>query len=310
MEFKDYYKTLGVSPDASQEEIRKQYRRLARKYHPDVSSEPDAEERFKEIGEAYEVLHDEEKRRTYDNVRRGGWQAGQDFRPPPGWESAGFEFRDFGSAGLGDSGFSEFFESLFGGLHGARRRGPGFHRRARQRSAGADVRATLELDLETAVRGGKRRITVNGRNGSRTLDVNIPKGVRDGQVIRLKGQGAPGAGGAGDLKLEIRLRPHRLFRVAGRDLHLDLPVTPWEAALGATVTVPTLGGEVNLKVPAGTNSGKRLRLKGRGLPGSPPGDLIVQVQVSTPPAVNREQESLYRRMAETFDYDPRAELGR
>lgn len=298
MEFKDYYRILGVPEDAGKDEIRKQYRRLARKYHPDVSSEPDAEERFKEIGEAYEVLRDDEKRRAYDNVRRGGWEAGQEFRPPPGWDASGFEFR----GGLGDSGFSEFFESLFGGLGGARR---GFRRQPQ----GADTRAQLELDLETAFRGGSRRITLDTPEAPRTLDVQIPAGVRHGQTIRLKGQGARGPSGSGDLLLEIRIRPHRLFRLDGRDVHLELPVTPWEAALGTTLKAPTLNGDVNLKIPAGSNSGRQLRLRGRGMPGKPPGDQLVRVQVVTPPAESEEQKSFYRRMADTFDYDPRDGLG-
>lgn len=307
MKFKDYYKILGVSEDASQDEIRKKYRRLAHKYHPDVSKEPDAEERFKEVGEAYEVLRDEDKRRQYDELRRGGWRGGEDFTPPPGWEQAGFGggFRDAGS--FGDAGgFSEFFESLFGGLGGARRStGPGgFHARGPQR--GGDARARLDIDLETAYRGGTRRVTVNSAEGPRTLDVNIPKGVRDGQTIRLKGQGSPGPGGRGDLLLEIRVRPHSRFRVDGRDVHTEVPVTPWEAALGARVNVPTLDGEVKLRIPPGSNSGRRMRLRGRGLPGSPPGDQFVEIQVMTPPAETDEQKALYRKMAEEFQFHPRA----
>lgn len=307
MKFKDYYKVLGVSEDAGTDEIRKQYRRLARKYHPDVSSEPDAEERFKEIGEAYEVLRDRDKRRAYDDVRRGGWQAGQDFRPPPGWDSSRFEFSDVGQSPFGDSGFSDFFESLFGGLGGARPRARGHAFRGRAR--GPDSRARLEIDLETAYRGGTRRLTVDGPAGPKTLDVRLPKGARDGQTIRLKGQGAPGPSGAGDLLLEIRVRPHPLFQLEGRDVRLDLPVAPWEAALGTTVNVPTLDGEVKLKIPAGTDSGRLLRLRGRGLPGEPPGDELVRVRVVAPRARNDEQKALYRRMAETFDFDPRAGLG-
>ncbi len=307
MKFKDYYKILGVSEDASQDDIRKQYRRLARKYHPDVSKEPDAEERFKEIGEAYEVLRDEEKRRQYDDLRRGGWRGGEDFTPPPGWEQAGFGggFRDAG--GFGEAGgFSEFFESLFGGLGGAR--GPGRTGGFRGRAAprGNDARAKLEIDLETAYRGGTQRVTVNSAEGPRTLDVNIPKGVRDGQTIRLRGQGPPGPGGKGDLLLEIGIRPHRLFRLEGRDVHAELPVTPWEAALGARVNVPTLDGEVKLSIPPGSNSGRRLRLRGRGMPGKPAGDQFVEIRVMTPPAETDEQKALYRKMAEEFEFHPRA----
>lgn len=303
VQFKDYYKTLGVSEDASQDDIRKKYRRLARKYHPDVSKEPDAEERFKEIGEAYEVLRDEEKRREYDALRRGGWRGGEEFTPPPGWESAGFGsgFRD---AGVGATGFSDFFESLFGGLGGAGRRTAGGFRGAAPR--GGDARARLELDLESAYRGGTRRVTLDSAEGPRTLDVRIPPGVRDGQTIRLRGQGAPGPGGKGDLLLEIGIRPHRLFRLEGKDVHVELPVTPWEAALGERVNVPTLDGKVKLRVPAGSNSGRRMRLKGRGMPGKPPGDQFVEIRVMTPPAETDEQKALYRKMAEEFQFHPRA----
>lgn len=307
MKFKDYYKILGVSEDASQDDIRKQYRRLARKYHPDVSKEADAEDRFKEIGEAYEVLRDKDRRRQYDELRRGGWRGGEDFTPPPGWEHAGFGggFRDAGGFG-GAGGFSDFFESLFGGLGAAR--GPGRPGGFRDRAAprGNDARAKLEIDLETAYRGGTQRVTVNGAEGPRTLDVNIPKGVRDGQTIRLRGQGPAGPGGKGDLLLEIGLRPHRLFRLEGRDVHVELPVTPWEAALGARVNVPTLDGEVKLSVPPGSNSGRRLRLRGRGMPGKPAGDQFVEIRVMTPPAETDEQKALYRKMAEEFHFHPRA----
>lgn len=313
MEFKDYYKILGVSEDASRDEIRKQYRRLAHKYHPDVSKEPDAEERFKEVGEAYEVLRDEDKRRQYDELRRGGWRGGEDFTPPPGWEQAGFGggFRDAGgfrhAEGFGDAGgFSEFFESLFGGLGGARRSaGPGGFR-AGAAPRGGDARARLEIDLETAYHGGTRRVTVNSADGPRTLDVNIPKGVRDGQTIRLKGQGSPGPSGRGDLLLEIRIQPHPRFRLDGGDVHVELPVTPWEAALGDRVNVPTLDGEVKLRIPPGSNSGRRMRLKGRGMPGKPPGDQFVEIRVMTPPAETDEQKALYRKMAEEFQFHPRA----
>lgn len=309
VEFKDYYKVLGVSEDANQDDIRKQYRRLARKYHPDVSEASDAEERFKEVSEAYEVLRDEEKRREYDALRSSGWRGGEEFTPPPGWQGAGFGgFRDAGGFSDG-GGFSEFFETLFGGLGGARRAGPrggGFRAGA---ARGADARARIELDLETAYQGGTRRVSLNGAEGPRTLDIQVPKGVRDGQTIRLKGQGSPGPAGKGDLLLEIRLKPHRLFRLEGRDVHLTLPVAPWEAALGATVNVPTLEGEVKLKIPPGSNSGKRLRLKGRGLPGKPPGDQLVELQVVTPKAETGDQEAAYRKMAESFDFDPRSGFG-
>jgi len=298
MEFKDYYKVLGVPEDASQDDIRKNYRRLARKYHPDVSKEPDAEERFKEVGEAYEALRDEKRRKAYDDLRKGGWSAGQDFRPPPDWDSSGFEFDG------GPGGFSDFFESLFGGLGGARRHGHGF--RGGTPPRGGDLRARIELDLETAFDGGKRRLTLDRGEGGRTLEVSIPAGVRNGQVIRLKGQGRAGPAGSGDLLLEVLVKPHPWFQVRGRDVYLTLPVAPWEAALGATVSVPTLEGRVNLKVPPGSNAGKQLRLRGRGLPGKPPGDQYVELQVVTPPARDERGRELYERMAESFDFDPRA----
>lgn len=298
MEFKDYYKVLGVSEDASQDDIRKSYRKLARKYHPDVSKEADAEERFKEVGEAYEVLRDEKKRRAYDDLRKGGWSAGQDFRPPPDWDSSGYEF----DGGLG--GFSDFFESLFGGLGGARRHARGFRAGAPPR--GGDLRARIDLDLETAFQGGKRRLTLDSGQAGRTLEVTIPAGVTNGQVIRLKGQGQAGPAGPGDLLLEVRVKPHPWFEVRGRDVYLTLPVAPWEAALGATVSVPTLDGRVNLKIPPGSNAGKQLRLRGRGLPGKQRGDQYVELQVVTPPAADDRGRELYERMAESFDFDPRA----
>lgn len=308
MEFKDYYKIMGVEPDASAEEIKRAYRKLARKYHPDVSDEPDAEDRFKEIGEAYEVLKDPAKREQYDQLRAGGWRGGESFRPPPDWEG-GFDFSGFGDRGgfsaEDAAGFSDFFESLFGG---GRRRRP--HK-------GADVRARVEIDLETAYSGGTRRITLarpeRAPNGSvnrreRTLDVRIPPGMTEGRQIRLAGKGDPGPGNApdGDLYLEIHLQPHRLFEVDGRDVHLTLPIAPWEAALGAKIPVPTLAGRVELNVPAGAASGQRLRLKGRGLPGKPDGDQYVLLKVVVPKAVTDEQKKSFERQRELFDFDPRA----
>ncbi len=299
MQFKDYYKILGVGRTASTDEIKKAYRRLARKYHPDVSKEKNAEARFKEIGEAYEVLRDAEKRRAYDQLGPN-WRAGQDFRPPPGWEdlSRGFggAFRSSGAS----SGFSDFFESLFGG---------GFERAARQRdfaAPGADQRATLEVTLEEAYSGARKSVRFD--NG-RVLDVKLPAGVIHGQQIRLAGQGAEGIGGArGDLYLEVRIAPHPHFRLEGRDVHMDLPVAPWEAALGATITVPTLGGRVEVKVPAGSQSGRKLRLTGRGMPGRIAGDQFVNIQVVTPPADNPRAREFYQRMSREFEFDPRARL--
>lgn len=303
MKFKDYYEVMGVGRDASAEEIKRAYRRLARKYHPDVSKEPDAEERFKELSEAYEVLKDKEKRAAYDQLGER-WQEGQEFRPPPDWN------RDFGDTA--QRGFSEFFEDLFGSAAGAG--GASF------RGSGAHATAHVEIDLEQAFQGGSRSIALErvernpqGRPERRVqqLNVKIPPGVTDGQQIRLAGQGEPGVGGgaAGDLFLQVRIRPHRLFRAQGRDIWLDLPVTPWEAALGATVRVPTLSGKVDMKIPKGSQSGRELRLKGKGLPGKPPGDQHVVLKIVTPPADRPEAEALYRQMAETLPMNPRDAMG-
>ena len=292
MRFRDYYETLGIARDASQDDVKRAYRRLARKYHPDVSKEPDAEARFKEVGEAYEVLKDPEKRTAYDRFGKD-WEHGQEFRPPPEWE---WQF-DFGDAGLsGDSGFSDFFETLFGrgGFAGAR--GP-------MRARGGDRSVRVEVPLEDAYRGTTRNVTVRGR----TLSVRIPKGVTEGQRIRLGGQGDAGAGGgpAGDLYLTVALAAHPLFGTDGRDVHLKLPLAPWEAALGATVAVPTLGGKVDLRIPRNSRPGRMLRLKGRGLPGRPNGDQYVTLEIVTPPADTPEAETLYRQMAESMRFDPR-----
>ena len=306
MQFKDYYKILGVEPSASADEIKRAYRKMARKYHPDVSKEPDAESRFKEIGEAYEALKDPEKRAQYDQVRQGGWRQGQEFRPPPGsgagWQTAGGE--------QGFSGFSDFFESLFGGLGGS---GFGNGRRqggARMRVRGRDVHASVDIDLQTAYDGGVQRLSLDrgGAAGSRTLNVRIPAGVTDGRQIRLSGQGEPGVGGgpAGDLYLEVRLRPHHLYEVQDRDIHLTLPVAPWEAALGARLSVPTLGGKVEMNIPPGTSSGKRLRLKGRGLPGKTPGDQYVIVKVAVPAAETDRARELYEALKAEQSFDPRS----
>ncbi|MBA1148424.1 DnaJ domain-containing protein [Ectothiorhodospiraceae bacterium WFHF3C12] len=315
MEFKDYYAILGVDRDASQEDIKRAYRKLARKYHPDVSKEADAEQRFKEVGEAYEVLKDPEKRKAYDQLGRG-YHQGEDFRPPPGWEP-GFDFAGGGFTDAGD--FSDFFESIFGGgfrpggRGGAGARGGGF------RAAGQDVVARVEITLEDAFNGTHRQITfphrevtADGRikETSQTLNVKIPKGITEGQRVRLSGQGEPGFGGGpqGDLYLEVHFRPHRRFHVEGRDIFLDLPVTPWEAALGAQVSVPTLGGQVGLKIPPGSQSGRKLRLKQRGLPGDPPGDQYVALRIVVPRPETDEQRALYERMAREMPFDPRKDL--
>ncbi len=310
MQFKDYYQVLGVSRDASGEEVKRAYRKLARKYHPDVSREQDAEARFKEVGEAYEVLKDPEKRAAYNQFGRD-WKAGQEFRPPPDWD-AGFEFR----GGVGGAGFSDFFESLFGGAGPFAAAGRGDTARGGFRSRGEDHHAKILISLQEAYRGGHRSVSLKvpevdarGNVGlqQRTLNVTIPKGIAAGQQIRLAGQGAAGRGGgaAGDLFLEVEFEPDGRFRAQGRDIYAILPVTPWETALGARLPVQTLGGTVEVTVPPGAQSGQKLRLKGRGLPGNPAGDHYVELRMVTPPAKDAGSRELYRRMAEQFRFDPR-----
>lgn len=301
-EYKDYYKTMGVARDVSQDELKRVYRRLARKYHPDVSKEANAEAQFKEVQEAYEVLKDPEKRAAYDQLG-SNWRQGQEFRPPPDW-GQNFEFSgSFGEEG----GFSDFFSSLFGqrpgAAGGARARGPGARGFA---MAGDDQVATLEIDLEDSFRGDSRTVEIKGR----TLKITIPAGIVEGQRIRLAGQGSPGHGGApsGDLYLEVKFREHRLFKAEGRDVTLTLPVAPWEAALGATVPTPTLAGTVDLRIPPNAKSGQRLRLKGRGLPGATPGDQYVVLKIVLPPADSPQARELYERMQRELPFDPRAEL--
>ncbi len=321
MEYKDYYKILGVDKDASQEDIKKAYRRLAHKYHPDVSDEPDAETRFKELGEAYEVLKDPDKRRQYDQLG-SAWQAGDDFGQSAGWQQRAGP-GGFGTE-FGGGDFSDFFESLFGagspfdegvGAGGRRRGGPGMGGGRR----GQDQTAVVEADLEDAYSGASRLINLGAtepdaqgrmKQRTRSLRVTVPKGVTHGQQIRLKGQGSAGMGGgdAGDLLLEVHFRAHRLFEPDGRDIYLDLPIAPWEAALGTAVKVPTLGGYVDLKIPAGSQSGKRLRLKGRGLPGKHPGDQYVQLKMVNPPVKTEADRTAFEQLAEQFDFDPRAKL--
>jgi len=309
MQYKDYYAIMGVDRKATQDEIKRTYRKLARKYHPDVSKEADAEVRFKELGEAYEVLKDPEKRAAYDQLG-SDWQAQQDFRPPPDWAS-GFEFHGAPGGGTGD--FSDFFESLFGQAGRAAGHDRGFHMQ------GDDHHAKILIDLEDSFKGATRSITLqmpevtsdgHVRTRQRTLKVNIPKGVRQGQQIRLSGQGGGGVGRgkAGDLYLEIEFKPHGHYRVEGADVYLDLPVAPWEAALGSTVKVPTPRGKVDLKIPPNSQSGKKLRLKGRGIPAKTPGDLYVVLQIVLPPANDEEARELYRQMHEAFDFNPRARM--
>jgi curved DNA-binding protein len=312
MEFKDYYKILGLAREATQDEIKSAYRRLARKYHPDVSKEANAEERFKEVGEAYEALRDPEKRAAYDHLLDGRWQEGQEFRPPPGWDS-GFEFSGGFDEDAGGRHFSEFFETLFGGLGGRRARARGGIR-------GDDHHARIKIGLEDAYRGATRTITLQVAEGNaqgtvdlrpHSLKVKIPAGVTEGQRIRLAGQGGRALGNAprGDLYLEVLFEPHPVFTADGRDVFINLPIAPWESALGAKVPVPTLGGTVDLKIPAGTQSGQRLRLKGRGLPGSPPGDQYAVIQIHAPKAENEAQRRLYEQLAKAAAFNPRAAMG-
>ena len=313
MEYKDYYKIMGLNRNASQDEIKRAYRKLARKYHPDVSKESDAEERFKEVGEAYEVLKDPEKRAAYDQLG-AGWKSGQEFHPPPNWDS-GFEFRGGGFTGADFGGFSDFFEQLFGGGHNTH-----FNYRTNFSAKGQDHHAKVEIDLDDAFHGATRSISLQtpevDKAGQlhlkqRTLKIKIPKGIKEGQRIRLAGQGSPGVGqGArGDLFIEVHFRAHPLYRVEGRDLYMQLPIAPWEAALGATVKAPTPAGKVDLKIPAGSDSGKKLRLKGRGIPGNPPGDIYITLNIVVPKADSEQAKKFYQEMADKMAFNPRAGLG-
>ena len=333
MEYKDYYQIMGVERGATQDEIKRAYRKLARKYHPDVSKEADAEQRFKEVGEANEVLKDPEKRAAYDQLG-ANWKGGQDFNAPPDWD-AGFEF---GGGGFTDGGaqyhgfneaggsaYSDFFESLFGqGFQQAGTRHGGYQQQSGFQSGGSDHHAKILIDLEDAMKGATRSISLRvpevDASGhvitkERVLKINIPKGVKQGQHIRLGGQGNPGMGQgkAGDLYLEIEFNPHSIYRVEGRDVYLDLPVAPWEAALGASVKAPTPGGVVDLKIKPGSANGSKMRLKGRGIPASSSnnsaGDLYVVLQVTLPPASTDSERAAYEKMQQSFSFNPRAKLG-
>jgi curved DNA-binding protein len=323
MDFKDYYAVLGVSESASPEEIKKAYRKLARKYHPDVSKEANADDKFKDVGEAYEVLKDPEKRAEYDELKKYGARKDGSFERPSGWQSAsGFGDGGYTEADAGQ--FSDFFEEIFGGGRRAGA-GPGFgggfgSQRRSNRMRGEDVHAKLPLFLEEAIKGCEKQVTfnvqepdANGRLVSRqkTLKVKIPAGMKEGQHIRLKGQGAPGIGGSanGDLFIEVEYAPHPLFTVEGQDILVTVPIAPWEAAIGASVTVPTVGSKVNVKVPKGSSSGSKLRLKGKGLPGKHPGDQIVILQVAMPERHSEEAQELYKQLAEAEkEFNPRSRL--
>ena len=316
MEFKDYYKVLGVERTAGEAEIKKAFRRLARKHHPDLSKASDASARMQELNEAHEVLRDKEKRAAYDRAGQGA-QNGQPFQPPPGWDS-GFEFS--GAPGEFDNSadHSEFFEALFG----AARRGGA---RAAREQRGQDHHAKIVVPLEDAFHGATREITLHSPEidaagtvalHERTLQVGIPKGIRAGQQIRLAGQGSaelgavgPDQGPRGDLYLEIAFAPHPRWRVDGRDLYCTLRVAPWEAALGASVEVPTPDGTVEMNVPAGSQAGRKLRLRGRGIPSSPPGDFYVVLELVLPPADDDKAREAYRQLARELAFDPRATPG-
>ncbi|MBO9352356.1 DnaJ domain-containing protein [Bordetella petrii] len=309
MEFKDYYQTLGVKQDASDDDIKRAYRKLARKYHPDVSKESNAEARMRDVNEAYDVLRDAEKRRAYDKLASGAAPDGQ-FQPPPGWDE-GFEFHRTAAPGE-EAQFSEFFSSLFGSRA---RPGP----RPDFRARGEDHHAAIEIDLEDALKGATRDVSLRSvhlddqghpQMQTRTLSVRIPAGVREGQYIRLAGQGMPGHGGGenGDLYLEVRFKPHPRYRVEGRDLTMTLPVAPWEAALGASVNAPTPGGVVEVTIPAGSGNGRKLRLRGRGIPGEPPGDLYLVLEVVLPPANTDAARAAYRKMQADLPFNPRPQM--
>ncbi len=333
MEYKDYYKILGVDKKASQEEITKAYKKLARKYHPDLNpNDPSAENKFKDVNEAHEVLKDPEKRKHYDALGPN-WQHGQNFQPPPGYENVHFEFQGDPRGGydMGDmGGFSDFFETIFRGFGGQARdfqgarskefrgdpfSGAGFSSRGHVR--GQDAEATLELSLEEAYQGGRKNITLQeqviGPDGrpkmqTKTLNVNVPSGIKDGSKIRLSGQGSPGrgSGSAGDLYLKVRIAPHPLFKVDGDNIIYDLPVAPWEAALGSKVRVPTLEGEVEMNIPAGISSGQKMRLKGRGLGrGAAKGDQLVRIMIKAPRNLSQEEKELWEQLAQASVFNPR-----
>jgi curved DNA-binding protein len=322
MEFKDYYTIMGLARDATPEDIKRAYRKLSRKYHPDVSKEKNAEARFKEIGEAYEVLKDPEKRVAYDRLG-ANWKAGQDFRPPPEWNAgAGQAGRgaqwEFNSDDAG--GYSDFFETLFRrGFAGTEGRSGA--RRAGVNATGQDHHAKIQIDLEDSYSGATRTLSLRVPEMSEQghviprehqITFSVPKGIRAGQHIRLAGQGAPGIGqgGAGDLYLDVEFRPHPLYRVDKHDVYLDLPIAPWEAALGAEIEAPTPTGRVEVKVPAGSAAGRKLRLKGRGLPGATPGDFYFVLQIVLPAADTDSAKSFYESMSKQFNtFKPRAKLG-
>ncbi len=290
MQFKDYYETLGVTRGADAAEMKRAYRKMARKYHPDVSKEKNAEEKFKEVQEAYEVLKDPQKRASYDQLGRD-YRSGQQFRPPPDWQQRYGQSSGQRPADL--NGFSDFFSSLFG--QSAAAGGAGIH-------AAADADGgSIDVSIEEAFLGTRRRVTISENGRARLVDVQIPAGVIDGQALRIGG-----IGGRAALILRVKLRAHAIFTTQGKDVQVELPLAPWEAALGAKVAVPTLGGTVELTIPAGAQSGQRLRLRGRGLPGTPSGDQFVSIKLVTPNAETPAAREAYERMRREFNFNPRA----
>jgi len=316
MEFKDYYKIMGVERDASQDEIRRAYRKLARKYHPDVNKQADAEDLFKEVGEAYEVLKDPEKRAAYDQLG-ANYNAGQNFQPPPDWNN-GFGFQGGSFTGADAEQFSDFFDTLFGQKEST----AGYRRQSRSyvNVRGEDIYTKIMIDLDDSFQGATRSLTLTlteqNRDGrpqqkERVLNVRVPKGVYQGQHIRLAGQGGAGIGKGepGDLYLEIEFRPHPLYKVEGKDIFLDLPLAPWEAAMGANIKVPTPSGKVDLKIPANSLGGRKLRLKGRGIPAREPGDLYVVLQIALPKVENEAARAAYKALRDATEFNPRRHLG-
>ena len=332
VKYQDYYETLGVTRSASQDEIQRAYRKLARQYHPDVNKNPEADQKFKQIGEAYEVLKDPEKRKKYDALG-ANWKAGQQFKPPPGFENIRFEFggREGGGFEFSSDGFSDFFEMFFGrgaaggGFQSARTRG--FRTGTSGRTSGGasgetfggrpqkgqTIESEVEISLEDAYHGTSRQITLRDPEAgtSKKLEVKIPKGTTSGSKIRLAGQGGQGlAGGpAGDLILHLRIEPHPRFEVHGHNLHHTLAIAPWEAALGAKVPVPTLEGDVTMTIPPGASSGQKLRLRGKGLPNrahdEERGDLLVHLKIVVPHELTEDEERLFKELAKVSKFEPR-----
>lgn len=319
MEYKDYYKILGVERAASKDDIKRSYRKLARKYHPDVSKENDAETKFKEIGEAYDVLKDTEKREAYDQLG-ANWKEGQSgFQPPPDW---GNDF-DFQSGGGNTDGhthdYSSFFEDLFGGGGASGRHYSSGDTHQNFDSKGRNIRAKITIDLEDSINGASHSVTLQvpevdakGHilNKLQTLKVKIPKGIMEGQSIRLSEQGNPGTGGGkpGDLLLEVSFNTHRLYTTKGKDIYLNLPVAPWEATLGARIKVPTPTGSVEMKIPKNSQQGRKLRLKGRGIPGKDTGNFYVVLQVLLPPSSDPKVKEFNEKMKDEIDFNPRSYL--